>query len=60
MRGCGGARHPDPALRPARPRSKDIIENKTELEKKIDEAIYAKHGTATTILREIASATQHQ
>lgn len=38
----------------------DIIQNKTELEKKLDEALYAPHGTSTTILKEIATATQHR
>jgi hypothetical protein len=53
--------HPSPralSVLPTSPRSSDVLTNKTELEKKLDEALSkANWGASTTLLREIAQAT---
>jgi hypothetical protein len=42
------------------PRRADVVQNKTELEKKLDEALSkANWGAPTSSLREIAAATNH-
>jgi hypothetical protein len=42
-------------------RSQDVVQNKSELEKKLDEVLSKSNwGTPTSTLREIASATHYQ